>query len=120
MILRQLRQPTFVTIDMGFWNAGLRDAHYCILCFPLPSDEQHAIPGLLRQLFRLPEFATKAARMGKVARISQAQIDYWQTGHEQIQRILPQRQWKNWTLREEALVYEVEAQGVSVAEEQIS
>ena len=68
MILRELRQPTFVTIDMGFWNLRLRDPRYRILCFPLRNDEQRQIPGLLRQLLHLPEFATKAARMGKVAR----------------------------------------------------
>lgn len=38
-LLRQLRQPTFVTIDMGFWNRNLRDNQYCILCFPLHNDE---------------------------------------------------------------------------------
>jgi hypothetical protein len=48
MILRELRHPTFVTIDMGFWNPRLRDVRYCILCLPLRSDEQRAIPGLLR------------------------------------------------------------------------
>lgn len=30
-LLRQLREPTFVTIDAGFWNRGLRDNQYCIL-----------------------------------------------------------------------------------------
>jgi len=55
-LLRQLRQPTFVTIDMGFWNRGLRDARYCILCFPLRNEKQYELPGLLRRLLRLPEF----------------------------------------------------------------
>ena len=32
VLLRQLRQPSFVTIDMGFWDRGLRDARYCVLC----------------------------------------------------------------------------------------
>ncbi len=27
-ILRELRQPTFVTIDMGFWNGRLRDPRF--------------------------------------------------------------------------------------------
>ena len=31
VLLRQLRQPTFVTIDMGFWRKGLRDIRYCVL-----------------------------------------------------------------------------------------
>ena len=69
VLLRQLRQPTFVTIDMGFWNRGLRDARYCILCFPLRNDKQYELSGLLRRLLRLPEFRTKRARMGKVAQV---------------------------------------------------
>ena len=86
MLLRQLRQPTFVTIDMGFWDRGLRDAHYCILCFPLRNEEQHELPGLLRRLLRLPEFRAKAVRMGKVARVSPVRVDYWELGAEQLHR----------------------------------
>jgi len=84
VLLRQLRQPTFVTIDMGFWDAGLRDTRYCILCFPLRNNEQYKLPRLLRRLLRLPEFRTKAVRMGKVARVSPTRIEYWQLGDERV------------------------------------
>ncbi len=87
VLLRQLRQPTFVTIDMGFWNRGLRDSRYCILCFPLRNDEQGELPGLLRSLFRLAAFRTKAARMGKVARVRRQMVEYWQLGDEELHRI---------------------------------
>ena len=80
MVLRQLPQPTFVTIDTGFWNRRLRDRRYCILCFSLRNDEQQQLPGLLRRTLRLLEFRTKAARMGKVAQITTAGINYWQLG----------------------------------------
>lgn len=50
VLLRQLCQPTFVTIDMGFWDRKLRDARYCVLCFPLRNDEQDKLPELLRHL----------------------------------------------------------------------
>lgn len=83
-LLRQLRQPTFVTIDLGFWDKGLRDDRYCILCFPLTNEEQYKLPNLLRPLLKLPEFHTKSARMGKVARISVTQVQYWQLGYEQL------------------------------------
>lgn len=120
VILRELRQPTFVTIDMGFWNGRLRDARYCILCFPLRSDEQRAIPGLLRHLLRLSEFATKAARMGKVARVSQSHIDYWQLGDEHPHRLsLPSAtQRKGGVIREQGPAYESSAPMVSTAEDQ--
>jgi len=35
---------------------------------------------LLRRLLQLPEFKTKAKRMGKVARVSQANIKYYRVG----------------------------------------
>jgi hypothetical protein len=120
MLLRELRQPTFVTIDMGVWNARLRDVRYCILCFPLRNDEQRKIPGLLRRLLRMSEFATKAARMGKVARVSPMQVDYWQLGDEQPHRLTwPQTmQRKGGVVREQGPAYEFEAPGVSAAEDQ--
>jgi hypothetical protein len=92
ILLRELHRPTFVTIDDDFWRSQLRDRRYCILFFPLDVREQAQIPGLLRRLLRLPEFRTRAARMGKVARVSPAQIDYWETGSETMQRLVwPER-----------------------------
>lgn len=120
MLLRELRQPTFVTIDMGVWNGRLRDARYCILCFPLRSDEQREIPSLLRHLLRMSEFATKAARMGKVARVSPMQVDYWQLGDEQPYRLTwPQTmQRKGGVIREQRPAHGLEAPEVSAAEDQ--
>lgn len=95
LILREQRQPTFVTIDMGFWDSELRDPRYCILCFPLRNDEQHKIPDLVRSLLQLAEFSTKSARMGKLARISLSQIEFWQFGDQQLHRLA----WPQTTLR---------------------
>ncbi len=86
-LLRRLRQPTFVTIDMGFWNRGLRDNKFCILCFALQNDEQDQLPELLRRVLRLPEFRSKASRMGKVARISTIDIQYWELRSENLHRM---------------------------------
>ena len=83
-LLRQLRQPTFVMVDMGFWRKGLRDPKYCILCFPLRNDEQYKLPALLRGLFHLPEFRSRVVRMGKVARVGETRIEYWQSGDESL------------------------------------
>ncbi len=87
VLLREVTQPTFVTIDMGFWRRDLLDALYCILCFPLRNDEQDKIPALLRRLFQLPEFHTKTARMGKVVQVTATLLRYWQRGDEQLQRL---------------------------------
>lgn len=86
-LLRHLRQPTFVTIDMGFWNRGLRNARYCILCFPLRNDQQDELPNLLRRLFHLREFRSRASRMGKVARVSASDIEYWEVGNQKLHRL---------------------------------
>ena len=84
VILRDLRQPTFVTIDMGFWTRRMCDVRYCMVCFPLRNDEQRLIPGLLRQLLRLPVFHSKAQRMGKIIQVGAHQIRYWQYGDEEL------------------------------------
>ena len=72
---------------MGFWDRDLRDPRYCILCFPLRNDEQYQLPERLYRLFQLPEFHTKAARMGKVVRVGPERIDYWVLGDEQMHRL---------------------------------
>lgn len=77
-LLRELKRPTFVTIDAGFYDRNLCDPAYSILYFALRDDQQPQLPGLLRRLFRLSEFKTRAVRMGKVARISRDGIGYWQ------------------------------------------
>jgi hypothetical protein len=81
-LLAELKQPTFITIDDGFWNRTHCDDRYCILYFVLREDNQAEIPGLLRRLVKLEEFKTREARRGKVARISRAHIAYWQTGSD--------------------------------------
>ena len=82
-LLHTLKQPTFVTIDDGFWDKNLRHPGYCILYFALSDNQQDQIPPLLRQLFRLDAFKTKRARMGKVARVHPTRMDYWQWGDEE-------------------------------------
>jgi hypothetical protein len=82
-LLRELRQPTFVTIDAGFWDKKLCNSKYCILYFDLHTKQQALLPRMLRELLRLPEFRTKAARMGKVVRVRFLHIDYWQINDEQ-------------------------------------
>ena len=83
-LLRKLNRPTFITIDEGFWNRKLRDKSYCILFLALRDRQQPKIPYLLRKLLRLPNFKTKTLRMGKVVRVSTANIEYWQLGDQSI------------------------------------
>ena len=84
------KQPTFVTLDVGFYKKNYRDRRYCLIYVALLPQEQHRLPHLLRQLFHLPQFKTKAARMGKIVRVSEGQLDWWQVGEEK-------RRTVNWT-----------------------
>lgn len=85
LLLRQVRHPTFVTINRSdFWRRIAADRRYCVTCFPLPDDRVAEISDLLRQLFRFVEFKTKQARRGKVALVSHAQVRYYQVHDSQV------------------------------------
>jgi hypothetical protein len=79
-ILQTLKTPTFITIDHGFWKRRLSHPDYC----RLTKDEQEELPGLLRRLFRLPEFRTRSARMGKVASVGQEAVAHWEAGKKKV------------------------------------
>lgn len=87
-LLRRENQPTFVTInEKDFWKKVPIDSLFCVVCFPLPYTRVDEIPQALRALFRHPEFKTKAARMGKVIRVSQKGIAYYNFDERKIRRI---------------------------------
>jgi len=70
-LLRQQHHATFLTInEPDFWRKIVIDAHFCVVCFALPDSRTDEMPGLLRTVFRLPAFRTKARRMGKVLRVA--------------------------------------------------
>jgi hypothetical protein len=86
-ILHTIKHPTFITIDDAFWDRRLRHNGYCMLYFVLRHDEQRDLPELLHRLLRLPEFRTRAARMGRVARVSREQVLFWQLHDETLHAI---------------------------------
>lgn len=84
-LLRHHKRTTFITINVkDFWKSKLCDRRYCIICFAIPDPKQHEIPKLLRRLFHLPEFKTRAARMGKVVHVTLDHIRYYQAGDEKM------------------------------------
>lgn len=95
-ILRRQKQPTFITLDADFYHKRNCDRRYCLIYFILPPLEQNRLSELLRQLFHLPEFKTKAARMGKVVRISDEKIEFWRAGDEKRHAV-------RWAVRPKAL-----------------
>jgi hypothetical protein len=81
-LLRRVSRPTFLTIDDDFWSKSYRDSHYGVIIFGLRDYEQSDLPVLLRRLLRLPEFRTRAMRMGKIARVNREEIRWWQVGDD--------------------------------------
>ncbi len=89
VLLRTVSDPTFVTLNWNhFWQRTVAHKDFCVVCFTFPTNQATEISPLLRRLFRLSEFKTKSARMGKVARISGEQVAYYQ-GHDLQTYLLP-------------------------------
>ncbi len=84
-LLQEQRSPTFVTINVrDFWRKVSADKQYCIVCVDLPDSRAGEIPDLLRSLLRRPDFATKAERLGKVARVSSQTSVYYSIEQDDI------------------------------------
>ena len=79
-LLRQRKQLTFITLDDDFFHRRLCDRRYCLIYCVVPRQQQRRISVILRRVFRLPEFSTKAIRMGKVIRVHEQDINFWQVG----------------------------------------
>lgn len=87
VLLRQVVQPTFVTINVSdFWLKSRADQRCCIVALALNQSQAYEAPSLIRRLFRFPEFHTKAARMGKVLHVLPTYIEYYELDR-QIQTI---------------------------------
>jgi hypothetical protein len=93
VILRTVAQPTFITINVtDFWQQTAPHSAFCIVCLALDTDDAGIVSELVRRLFRLVEFQTRASRCGKVARVSSDHVIFRETGSEDIiARPLPGR-----------------------------
>jgi hypothetical protein len=78
LLLRVVR-PTFVTINVrDFWKKALPHTGYCIINIAVPKERAPEIPDILRRLFRLSDFKAKASRLGKIIRLTQDRIEYYE------------------------------------------
>lgn len=88
-LLRTAVQPTFVTLNWtDFWEQTAPHQDFCLVCLTLSPGRVTELPMLLRRLLRSPAFKTKAARMGKVARVSGDQVTYRQV-HDNRTYVIP-------------------------------
>jgi len=77
-LLLKATQPTFVTINVtDFWKKVQPHTAYCVTTVALPIERIQEVPPLLRRLLKLPDFKTKALRMGKVVRLTPGHIEYY-------------------------------------------
>ena len=84
-LLRQQRQPTFVTInERDFWQRIAIDQRFCAVCFAIPDSQANAIPALLRRLLQHPQLRTKTQRMGSVIRMTGTTANYYTWNDRQV------------------------------------
>lgn len=74
-LLHRLKQPTFFTLDHGFYHPLLLHQEYCLVFLDVWDDEAAEY---IRRFLRHPEFRTQSQRMGKVARVRHSGVGYWQ------------------------------------------
>jgi hypothetical protein len=80
--LHELRDTTFFTRDLGFYDRKLCHPRYCLVCLAVGKDE---VAVFVRRVLRHPELETKAKRMGAVVRVSHAGFSIWrQNARKQI------------------------------------
>jgi hypothetical protein len=87
-LLRLSNRPTFITINSGdFWHIAEAHADYCIITFALPKERIGEIPQMLRELLQMPAFKHKTDRLGKIVRVTDDQILFYDSRH-QVERLL--------------------------------
>lgn len=78
-LLLRVSYPTFVTINAtDFWREVEPHGAYCVITIALSKERIPEIPDLLRRLFRIPDFKTRALRMGKVLRLTLEHVEYYE------------------------------------------
>lgn len=86
MLLRRVSQPTFLTINVDdFWLKVAAQPSYCIVAVPLRQHESLFAADWLRRCLRLPQFRTKASRMGKVILLRPTHIEYYESNRQIIE-----------------------------------
>lgn len=86
-LLQGANRPTFVTINAtDFWGRVQPHRGYCIIAIALSQERAREVPDWVRRLFRMSEFKTKASRMGKVIRLDEGSIKYYES-NQQLQSL---------------------------------
>ena len=76
-LLHSLRRPTFFTRDHDFYYPWLRHPGYCLVYLEVRPDEAAQF---IRRFLRHRMFRTQTQRLGKVVRVHEDGISFWQLG----------------------------------------
>jgi hypothetical protein len=86
-LLQLSNRPTFITLNSAdFWHIVEAHTSYCIVTFALPKERISDIPAMLRRLLQMPTFKHKTDRMGKIVRVTDDQILFYDS-HHQVQKL---------------------------------
>ena len=86
-LLLRAKSPTFVTTNVtDYWRKQRPHARYAFVCMDL-DDDSDRVSRLLQRLCRLSEFKTKAARMGKVIRVT-ARFVQWYAADRRVHSLI--------------------------------
>src|SRR5262245_15358810 len=76
-LLHGLRRPTFFTRDHDFYHPWLRHPEYCLVFLEVKPREAARY---IKRFLRHPKFRAQQQRMGKVIRVQEDGIRFWQVG----------------------------------------
>jgi hypothetical protein len=82
-LLHGLRSSTFFTRDRDFYEPGLAHRIYCLVYLDIDPGETAQF---VRAFLRRHGFRTQTERLGKVVRVHQTGITYWQVGSSRPER----------------------------------
>ena len=74
-LLHSLRRPTFFTRDHGFYDPKLLHPGYCLVHLDAQVDETAEY---VRRFLRHSTFRTQAQRIGKIVRVHDNGMTFWQ------------------------------------------
>ena len=83
-LLHQLPQPALFTHDGDFFKASLCHGHYALVYLDVADTEEAQF---IRRFLKHPAFNTQAKRLGIVARVRVAGVQFWRKGQPGLHRV---------------------------------
>ena len=86
LLLLRLKQPTFFTRDLDYFESRLCHPDYCLAWLNVRPDDAALF---IRRFLSHPDFSTHLQRLGKVARVHSDGLEFWSWG--QARKLI--REW---------------------------